>query len=91
MSSKNVEKFATLFEQIIKIEGLEECANFFDDLCTVKELEAMTQRIEAAKMLLDGKTYSEVMEKTEISSATLSRVSRCVHYGDGGYKSVIEK
>ncbi|MBQ7407893.1 MAG: TrpR-related protein YerC/YecD [Clostridia bacterium] len=80
-----------LYTQIIKIQSVEECAAFFEDLCTIKELESMSQRIVAAQMLIEGKTYNEIIEKTEISSATLSRVSKCVRYGEGGYKNVITK
>ena len=66
-------------------------ALFLEDLCTIKELESMAQRLKAAKMLLDGKTYHEIVEETDISSATLARVSKCVHYGNGGYKNVLTK
>ena len=61
---------------------------FLEDLCTAKELENMAERCYAAKLLLEGKTYSQVMEQVEISSATLSRVSRCVQYGSG-YKTIL--
>lgn len=92
MANKNYEKMLTeLYTQIIKIQSVEECAAFFEDLCTIKELESMSQRIVAAQMLIEGKTYNEIIEKTEISSATLSRVSKCVRYGEGGYKNVITK
>lgn len=84
-------KFDELFEQILKLKTVEECELFFDDLCTIKELESMTQRIKAAKMLLDNKTFIEVIEKTNISSATLARVSKCVRYGEGGYKTILER
>ena len=80
-----------LYEEIIKLETIEECDKFFDDLCTMKEKWAMGQRLKAAKMLLQGKTYNEVIEETEISSATLARVSKCVRYGDGGYENIIKK
>lgn len=80
-----------LYATLVKLETVEEAEKFLDDLCTIKELEAMCQRLRAAKMLLDGKTYNEIVEETEISSATLARVSKCVRYGDGGYKTVIEK
>ncbi len=80
-----------LYEALIKLETVEEAEKFLDDLCTIKELEAMSQRLKAAKMLLNGKTYHEIVEETEISSATLARVSKCVQYGEGGYKTVIEK
>lgn len=74
-----------LFEVIIKLETIEDCRALFADLCTYKEIEQMAQRIKAAELLLEGKTYAQVIEATDISSATLSRVSRCVRYGSGGY------
>ena len=80
-----------LYDEILKLETEEECEAFFSDLCTLKELQSMGQRLLAAKMLLDGKTYNEVIEETDISSATLARVSKCVRYGDGGYANVIKK
>ena len=76
---------------LVKLETVEEAEKFLDDLCTIKEIESMAQRLLAAKMLLDGKTYNEIVEETEISSATLARVSKCVRYGDGGYKTVLDK
>lgn len=75
-----------LFSLILSLKTTEDCAQLFEDLCTAKELEQMAQRIKAAKLLLAGKTYNQVMEECEISSATLSRVSRCVKYGKG-YKN----
>lgn len=72
-----------LFELIASIENAEDCRLLFDDLCTVNEIEQMAQRVRAAKLLIDGKTYNQVIEETDISSATLSRVSRCVRHGKG--------
>ena len=80
-----------LYAELIKIETEEECESFLYDLCTMKELQSMGQRLMAAKMLLEGKTYNEVIEATDISSATLARVSKCVRYGDGGYANIIKK
>ena len=80
-----------LYQEIVKIETVEECEKFFDDLCTIKEKWAMGQRLKAAKMLLEGSTYNEVIDETEISSATLARVSKCVRYGEGGYADIINK
>ena len=80
-----------LYEAFLKLETQEETEKFLADLCTIKEIESMCQRLKAAKMLLAGKTYNEIVEETEISSATLARVSKCVHYGNGGYKTVINK
>ena len=80
--------YSELYAEILKLETLEECEKFFDDLCTINELEAMLQRIKAAKMLLEDKTFQEVINETKISSATLARVSKCIKYGDGGYKDI---
>lgn len=78
-----------LYELLASIQTPEDFETLFSDLCTNKEVEQMAQRVAAAKLLLDGKTYNQVIEKTDISSATLSRVSRCVQYGKG-YKSFIK-
>ena len=72
-----------LFEVIMKLDNIDDCYALFDDLCTVKEVENMAERCFAAKLLLEGNTYSQVMAQADISSATLSRVSRCVQYGNG--------
>lgn len=78
-----------LFELILTLKTQEDCEKFFDDLCTYKELEAMAQRVKAAKMIMKGNTYEQIIKETEISSATLSRVSKCVKYGNG-YKNYIK-
>ena len=80
-----------LYETLLKLETVEECENFLADLCTIKEIQSMAQRLKAAKMLLEGKTYNEVIEATDISSATLARVSKCVRYGQGGYQTIVKK
>ncbi len=72
-----------LFELIADIKSADDCRLLFEDLCTNKEIEQMAQRISAAKLLISGKTYQQVTENVDISSATLSRVSRCVRYGEG--------
>ena len=79
-----------LFEVIISLKNIDDCQALFDDLCTVKEVENMAERCFAAKLLLDGNTYSQVMAQADISSATLSRVSRCVQYGSGYSKLLKE-
>lgn len=83
------EDIKNLFSLILSLEDQNDCALLFDDLCTTKELEQMAQRVKAAKLLIEGKTYNQVMKECEISSATLSRVSRCVQYGKG-YKTFIK-
>lgn len=80
-----------IIDAIIKIDNEQDCIDFLNDLCTIQELEKMSQRIEAAKLLLEGCTYEQVIEQTKISSTTLSRVSKCIRYGDGGYKKIIDK
>ena len=72
-----------LFQLIASIDNEEDCRMLFDDLCTIKEVENMAERCHAAKLLLEGNTYNQVMAQADISSATLSRVSRCVQYGKG--------
>ncbi len=78
-----------LYKLLASIKTAEDFEDLFCDLCTNKEIEQMAQRVFAAKLLIDGKTYNQVIEKTDISSATLSRVSRCVQYGKG-YKRFIK-
>ncbi len=77
------EKIRQLYRVIVSLETVEDCAALFDDLCTRKEVEKMAERIYAARLLMEGNTYSQVISQTDISSATLSRVSRCVQYGSG--------
>ena len=72
-----------LYDLIASLKSREECRELFSDMCTNKEIEQMAQRIYAARLLIEGKTYNQVIEETDISSATLSRVSRCVQYGEG--------
>ena len=77
------EKIEALYQVILQMQTLEDCRKLFDDLCTVKEIEKMAERVYAAKLLLEGNTYNQVIAQADISSATLSRVSRCVQYGQG--------
>ncbi len=80
-----------LMEAISKIESKEECLAFFDDLCTIKEIQDMAQRFETAIQLAEGKNYKEIAKDVGVSTATISRVSRCLNYGAGGYRKAIEK
>lgn len=77
------EKIGALYDAIVSLESREQCQELFDDLCTRKEIEKMAERLFAAKLLLEGNTYNQVIAQSDISSATLSRVSRCVQYGKG--------
>ena len=79
-----------LYELFVSISSVEDCKDLLEDLCTYKEVEQMAERIRAAKLLMEGKTYQEVISQTDISSATLSRISRCVQYGNG-YSRLLRK
>ena len=94
MAEKNPRRNETidaLFDAILSLETREECYDFFEDLCTVKEISDMAQRLEAAKLLLDGSTNEQIEKTVEISTATISRINRCIQYGTGGYRQTIEK
>ena len=84
------EKIENLYRMILKLETMEECKVLLEDLCTRKEVANMAERLYAAQLLLEGKTYSQVISETNISSATLSRISQCVQYGKG-YSALLKK
>ena len=80
-----------LFEAILSLENIEECYEFFEDLCTISELKAMAQRLQVAKMLKEHHVYHDIVSRTGASTATISRVSRSLNYGADGYKMVLER
>lgn len=80
-----------LFEAILLLENEEECYRFFEDICTVSELKSIAQRLEVAKMLAEDKTYTDIANETGASTATISRVKRCLNYGADGYKLILAK
>ena len=80
-----------LFQTILNLKTIDECYAYFEDLCTIKELNDMSQRLDAAVLLNDGLSYQKIMEQVAISTATIGRVSRCLNYGTGGYKTAINK
>ncbi|MCY0888587.1 MAG: YerC/YecD family TrpR-related protein [Alicyclobacillaceae bacterium] len=80
-----------LFQAILKLESVEECYRFFDDLCTIGEIKSLAQRLEVARMLDKGFTYHQIEEETGASTATISRVKRCLHYGSDGYMDMLRK
>ena len=80
-----------LLQAITDIRTLEECYAFFEDLCTIKELQDMAQRFDTAILLDQGKSYQQIADLVGISTATISRVSRCLAYGTGGYRAAIDK
>ena len=85
------EKNERLYRAILALETEEECYAFFQDLCTIAELRSMEQRYEVATLLSEGMVYSDILERTGASSATISRVNRCLHYGAEGYHTVIPR
>lgn len=80
-----------LFSAILNLQTLEECYDFFEDLCTVPELKALSQRIVVAKMLRDKKVYSDIVTETGASTATISRVNRSLQYGCNGYEEIFKR
>lgn len=80
-----------LFRSILLLDNLEDCYRYFEDLCTVKEVQSFAQRLEIAKRLRREESYLAVTEETGVSSATVGRVKRCLDYGSGGYQMIIER
>ncbi len=80
-----------LFKAILKLQSVEECYDLFEDLCTISEIKAMAQRLEVAKMLKENHVYTDIVQATGASTATISRVSRCLNYGSDGYQKVLER
>ena len=80
-----------LFEAVLLLENADECYMFFEDICTVSELNSIAQRLEVAKLLQEGVKYNEISERTGASTATISRVSRSLNYGADGYRIILER
>ena len=80
-----------LYKAILQLQSEEECYAFFEDLCTIAELKAMSQRFEVAAMLTNGVPYADIVEKTGVSTATISRVNRALNYGADGYKTALKR
>lgn len=80
-----------LFQAILSLRDIEECYVFFDDLCTVNEIQSLSQRLEVARMLQNGATYHKIESETGASTATISRVKRCLNYGNGGYTMALNR
>ena len=80
-----------LCEAVLVLENVEECYQFFEDICTISELKALSQRLEVARMLKEGHTYDDIVERTGASTATISRVKRCLNYGADGYNIILER
>lgn len=80
-----------LFRTILNLQTVEECYAYFEDLCTVKEIQDMAQRLDTAILLKEGMSYQKISEQVDISTATIGRVSKCLNYGSGGYASAIAR
>ncbi len=91
MEKFNKESVERFFNIVLNLSSVEECYKFFEDICTVKELQDMGQRLDVAMMLSDGKNYNVISSEVGASSATISRVNKCLMYGSGGYDLAIKK
>lgn len=91
MKSLRSESLDRLFQTILNLEDIDECYNYFEDLCTIKELLDMAQRLDTAILLSQGMSYSKISETVDVSPATIGRVNKCLNYGSGGYKSALKK
>lgn len=89
---KNLHNEATdqLFQAILSLKTPEECYAFFEDVCTIKELQDISQRFEVAQLLSAGQSYLQISAKTGASTATIGRVNKCLHYGTGGYRTALD-
>lgn len=80
-----------LYEAVLSLENSEECYRFFEDLCTIGEIKAMAQRWKVVKMLTEDRTYSDIIGETGVSTATISRVKKCLYYGADGYRRILDR
>ena len=91
MSNWHTQQIDELFEAILTLQSVEECYAFFEDACTIKEIIEIAQRLKVAKLLDAGTSYVTVSKEVGVSTATISRVSKCLEYGNGGYKMVMQR
>lgn len=91
LSEKDIRNKQDFYEAILTLETPEECEAFFDDICTIKELLDLSARLQVAKLLDEGKVFNEISKATGCSSATISRVNKCLQFGPGGYRTVLDK
>ena len=91
--SKNIRNESTdgLFQAILSLQDMDECYTFFEDVCTINEIQSLAQRFEVARLLREKKTYLEIAERTGASTATISRVNKCLIYGTDGYRTVLDR
>ena len=91
MNKKSKNNAENSYRAILSLKTIEECETFFEDICTYQEVESLAQRLEVAIKLTEGKSYVDINKVTGASTATICRVSKALNYGDGGYKTVIER
>ena len=91
MANFHSESLDRLFRTILNLESIDECYRYFEDICTVKEVQDMAQRLDVAIMLNNGENYQNISDTVGISTATIGRVSKCLKYGSGGYRAAIDK
>ena len=91
MGKIRCESVDRLFQTILNLETVEECYAYFEDICTIKEIQDMSQRLDTAILLSKGLSYQKIAEAVDVSSATIGRVSKCLNYGTGGYRKAIDK
>ena len=91
MKKLHTEAVDRLFQAILNLKDLDECYSFFEDICTIKELQDISQRLEVAELLSQNISYLEISKKTGASTATISRVNKCLIYGNDGYKTALER
>ena len=90
MENFRMDAFDDLFKAVLKLKSIEDCRKFFEDVCTIKEMQDISQRLEVARLLKEGLNYQSVSKETGASTATISRVNKCLNYGSGGYSLVID-
>ncbi len=91
MKNLRSESVDRLFDTILALRDRDECSAFFDDICTIKEITDMAQRLDTAYLIDEGISYQKISERIGVSTATISRVSRCLNYGAGGYRTMIDR
>ena len=91
MATFSIEQYDELFKAVLSLSTIEQARLFFEDICTIRELEAISQRLEVARLLKSGAGYTEIVAKCGASTATISRVNKCLLYGKGGYESVLSE
>ena len=91
MQKLHCESVDRLFQTILNLQTLEECYAYFEDICTIKEIQDMSQRLDTAILLTKGLSYQKISEQVAVSSATIGRVSKCLNYGSGGYHTAISR